>query len=125
MNSLVIKEGKNTPTINFDVDSMIFSIMGRSFPENAKRIYEPVLSWLNNFKPTGKEIIVEFQLFYISSSSIISMLEIIRKFDSLNTTENKVTINWSYDSDDDDLQKTGEDYQKICKLEFNLIAIND
>ena len=80
MKNLVIKEGKNTPEIEFNVESMEFSIKGRSFPENAKKFYQPVIDWLNELTPSFKRLSVEFQLYYISSSSVISMLEIINKF---------------------------------------------
>lgn len=121
MNNLVIKEGKNTPDINFDIENRIFSITGRSFPENAKKFYQPVLDWLSNCNLNGK-LNVEIHLQYISSSSIISMLEIIKKFDRLKSENLEVSINWHYESDDDDLMKIGEDYKKVSSLDFNLIA---
>ncbi|MBL4652902.1 MAG: SiaC family regulatory phosphoprotein, partial [Flavobacteriales bacterium] len=58
----------------------------------------------------------------ISSSSIISVLEIIRKLDKININHKAVSINWYYDEDDDDIKKIGEDYQRISNVSINLIA---
>lgn len=121
MSSLVIKEGKNTPLINFDLQKNHFLIQGRSYPENAKKFYKPVLDWLSQCDVKNKSLKVEFRLFYISSSSIISMLEMIKKFDSLKKQNSLISISWYYESDDDDLLKIGEDYKKVSSLDFELI----
>lgn len=121
MDKLEIKEGKNTPHIIFDPAGNRFSVAGKSFPENAKKFYEPILSWLDQFSPSGN-IEFNFVLYYISSSSIISILEIIRKLDKINSSNTSITINWCFEEDDDDIKKIGEDYQRISKLNINLIA---
>lgn len=121
MSSLVIKEGKNTPTIDFNINTRKFLVYGRSFPENAKKFYQPVLEWLKNISINEGKIDLEFKLFYISSSSIISILEIIKRFDELNKIGVSVSVIWNYESDDEDLLKIGEDYKKVCNIDFLLM----
>ncbi len=121
MNSLILAEGKNTPEIVFDPSQNSFSVKGKSFPENAKRFYAEVLEWLDNYAPSSP-ITFDVVLYYISSSSIISILEIIRKLDKINSNGDLVSINWYYEADDDDIKKIGEDYQRISNLSINLIA---
>ena len=36
----------------------------------------------------------------------------------LSNAGTQTTVLWSYDEDDDDIKKTGEDYQKLTKLNF-------
>lgn len=118
--NLEIKEGKNTPKIEFDTNKGIFSITGKSFPENAKEFYGPIYTWLDGFVP-NKDIQVVFSLYYVSSSSIISILEMIRRFDKMSVGSIKVVIDWHFEKDDDDIKKVGEDYQKISNLKINLL----
>ena len=121
MSSLILAEGKNTPEIIFNPTDNVFSIKGKSFPENAKKFYTEVLDWLDHYVPDS-EFTIDIVLYYISSSSIISVLEIIRKLDKININHKAVSINWYYDEDDDDIKKIGEDYQRISNVPINLVA---
>ncbi|MBL4624719.1 MAG: DUF1987 domain-containing protein [Flavobacteriales bacterium] len=121
MSSLILEEGKNTPEIVFNPSDNVFTIKGKSFPENAKKFYAEVLDWLDHYSPDN-ELTFEVVLYYISSSSIISILEIIRRLDKINANVKPVSINWYYEADDDDIKKIGEDYQRISSISINLIA---
>jgi len=119
MKCLEITASNNTPHIILDVDSNIFSIEGKSFPEDSKEFYRPVIEWMDEFKTTNpKSMKVHFNLFYLSSSSIISVKQFLMKVVDLNNSGTQTTIVWSHDDDDDDIKKTGEDYQKLTKLNF-------
>ena len=121
MRSLILAEGKNTPEVVFNASENIFTIKGKSFPENAKKFYSGILDWLNEFNPNN-DLNFQISLYYISSSSIISVLEIIRILDKINANGNSVSINWYHDQDDEDIKKIGEDYQRISTTSINLIA---
>lgn len=119
MKRLEISPSNNTPHIILDVDANILLIEGKSFPEDSKEFYRPVIEWMDEFKTTNpKQIKISFNLFYLSSSSIISIKQFLMKVVELNNAGTKTTILWSYDEDDDDIKKTGEDYQKLTKLDF-------
>ena len=119
MRRLEIQPSNNTPHILLDADSSSFLIEGKSFPEDSKEFYRPVIEWMDEFKATNPQSVkVSFNLFYLSSSSIISVKQFLMKIVDLNTAGTKTTIVWNYDEDDDDIKKTGEDYQKLTKLNF-------
>jgi SiaC family regulatory phosphoprotein len=119
MKRLEIPASNNTPHIILDVDMNTFLIEGKSFPEDSKEFYRPVIEWMDEFKASGsKSIKICFNLFYLSSSSIISVKQFLMKAVDLNTSGAAITIEWAYDEDDDDIKKTGEDYQKLTKLNF-------
>lgn len=125
MNRLEIPEGGNTPYILFDPQTSVFKIEGKSFPEDSKEFYRALLEWLEVFKanlPPAFQL--NFNLFYLSSSSIISVKQILLKLNEFQSMGTKVTVVWHYDEDDDDIKKTGEDYMKITKLPFQFI-VND
>jgi hypothetical protein len=125
MNRLEIPEGGNTPYILFDPGTSVFKIEGKSFPEDSKEFYRTVIEWLESFKanlPPAFQL--NFNLFYLSSSSIISVKQILLKLGEFQSMGTNVTVIWHYDEDDDDIKKTGEDYMKITKLPFQFI-VND
>jgi hypothetical protein len=125
MKRLEIQASNNTPHIIFDADSNVFTIEGKSFPEDSKEFYRPVIEWMDEYKATNpKGIRISFNLFYLSSSSIISVKQLLMKVVELNAAGSAATIVWNYDEDDDDIKKTGEDYQKLTKLNFEFV-VND
>jgi hypothetical protein len=125
MNKLEIPEGGNTPHILFDPGSSVFIIEGKSFPEDSKEFYRVIIEWLEGFKANlPSSLKLNFNLFYLSSSSIISVKQILLKLVEFQLMGTNVTVVWNYDEDDDDIKKTGEDYMKITKLPFQF-AVNN
>lgn len=119
MKRLEISPSNNTPHIILDVDANNILIEGKSFPEDSKEFYRPVIEWMDELKTTNpRKIIICFNLFYLSSSSIISIKQFLMKVVELSNSGTQTTVLWSYDEDDDDIKKTGEDYQKLTKLNF-------
>src|SRR4051812_907976 len=113
MKRIEIPASNNTPHIIFDADSNTYIIEGKSFPEDSKEFYRPVIEWMDELKLTSpKSIRISFNLFYLSSSSIISVKQLLMKVVDLTGSGTAATIVWNYDEDDDDIKKTGEDYQK-------------
>lgn len=125
MKRIEIPASNNTPHIVLDADANSILIEGKSFPEDSKEFYRPVIEWMDELKSTSpKEVKVFFNLFYLSSSSIISIKQFLMKVVDLGNAGAKTTVEWAYDEDDDDIKKTGEDYQKLTKLDFEY-KIND
>jgi hypothetical protein len=123
MNRLEIQESGNTPHILFDPASGTFKIEGKSFPEDSKEFYRTSIEWLEKYKAElPAELKFNINLFYLSSSSIISVKQVLLKLVDFQSAGTKVTILWNYDEDDDDIKKTGEDYMKITKLKFQFIV---
>ena len=119
MKRLEISPSNNTPHIILDVDANNILIEGKSFPEDSKEFYRPVIEWMDELKATNpKQIKICFNLFYLSSSSIISIKQFLMKTVEIANGGAQISILWSYDEDDDDIKKTGEDYQKLTKLNF-------
>lgn len=114
---LKIEETKNTPSIHFDGAQGVFKIKGRSFPENAKKFYKPIIEWLVAFSPEdNKTYHVYFALDYVSSSSLLTLLEIMKQLNTFHTSGYNFEINWQYDFDDEDIKKIGEDFKKFLQI---------
>ncbi|MCE3280029.1 MAG: hypothetical protein K0S44_2220, partial [Bacteroidetes bacterium] len=109
----------------FDPEAGVFKIEGKSFPEDSKEFYRVLIQWLEEYKKNlPASFRLDFNLFYLSSSSIISVKQILLKLIEFQSMGTKVIVTWYYDEDDEDIKKTGEDYMKITKLPFEF-KIND
>ena len=122
-NKLVIEEEKHTPRIILDPEKNVFEITGKSFPEDSRQFYRPVLDWFdNNHSSLPSPFEFRFNLFYVSSSSIIAIKQLLLKLKECAQKGKNVRILWHYDSDDEDIKKTGEDYVKVTELDFHFIS---
>lgn len=120
MTRLEIPETNNTPHIVLDSTANLCKVEGKSFPEDSKEFYRPVIDWMDELivaQPAS--FTIEFNLFYLSSSSIISVKQLLLKVVDLQAKGTKINVIWSYDEDDDDIKKTGEDYQKLTRINFD------
>lgn len=120
---LVIQEEKHTPRIVLDPEKNIFEITGKSFPEDSRQFYRPVLEWLdthNSELPSAFDF--KFNLFYVSSSSIIAIKQVLMKLKECSQMGKAVRVLWHYDEDDEDIKKTGEDYVKVTSLDFHFVS---
>ncbi|HIA10965.1 MAG TPA: DUF1987 domain-containing protein [Flavobacteriales bacterium] len=119
MSKFLVTESKNSPRICFDPGNNHFEISGRSYPENAERFYEGALEWIDGYSPEDdKKIEVNFMLQYVSSSSVICVLQILKSFEDLKERGGAVSIHWKHQSDDEDILATGEDLASLTSLEF-------
>lgn len=117
----ILEETKNTPKITFKSSEKHMNIVGRSFPENAKKVYQDLFDWADSIKVN--ELTIDFYLYYISSSSVIALLDFLKK---ISGNISSLKINWSYDDDDDDMKKIGEDYALIIKnVKFSFFPLEE
>jgi hypothetical protein len=76
---LVIEETPKTPHIDLNNISGDLIFSGKSIPENAAKVYEPVLQWAVNYiqdpRPTTN---VRFQLEYFNTASSIWIAKVLK-----------------------------------------------
>jgi hypothetical protein len=119
MKRLEIEATNNTPHVVLDATTNTFLIEGKSFPEDSKEFFRPLIEWVDEYKSTKPSSFkINFNLLYLSSSSVISIKQVLQKISDIQTQGAKITVVWNYDGDDDDIKKTGEDYQKVLKIDF-------
>ncbi|MEN3041613.1 MAG: DUF1987 domain-containing protein [Bacteroidia bacterium] len=124
MRNLVIEPTSKTPKVILNADLGIFEITGRSIPEDAIGFYRKVLDWIEEYsKNPLPETIFKFQLEYFNTSSSKCLLDIFRKLERMHKNGHKVTIRWHYDSDDEDMAETGQDYQALLDVPFELVPV--
>lgn len=121
MEKLIIKETLNNPKVVLDPSKKRYEISGKSFPENAKAFYQPVLDWVKSVPTKSAEKIrLSFNLDYISSSSVISVKQVLTRIKAMNAEGADIEVLWHYDPSDPDIKELGEEYEKVVgiKLKF-------
>ena len=111
------------PFSNFDSNTGIFELKGKSIPENSLAFYKPIFEWIDSYcqKPLPKTVL-NVRLDYFNTSSSKCIIDLFRKIEAIaKEGKGEAVINWYYDSDDDDMQEAGEDYQSLIKSTFNLV----
>jgi hypothetical protein len=131
MEKLDIEATDNSPKVILDPFSLRFEISGESRPENAGKFYEKITQWLEQFqtmhfwqqnKDTNPPMLTfTFKLEYFNSTSAKYLLDVL-KFISLCREDGcKVTINWYYDSRDEDMKESGEEFSQLVEIPFEYI----
>jgi len=124
MKNLVIESTNCTPKINLDATKGVIEFFGKSYPENTFDFYKPVKEWLDEYSQNSNEAtIVNLELTYLNSSSLKVYFDIFDIFEEIHNRGKKIEVNWTYESDDDIIEETGEDFIEDFKnLKINLIA---
>lgn len=112
------------PTILFDIEAGIFSIKGKSVPEDGKVFYEPILNWLENYaqQPLPEtHLMFDLEYFNISSSKmLLYVLYILKKIESKGS---KVKVTWCYADKEDEMYEVGEDYAFMVDIPFEFKVV--
>ena len=125
MGPIKIEGTPKTPTVNFDAESGVLEIKGRSIPENAVEFYKPLVDWIGSYGDSAKsDTVVNIQLEYFNTSSSKCILDVFKKLESVNGKTN-IAINWHYEEDDEDMLEAGEDYQAIINIPFKMIEMEE
>lgn len=121
MSDLYLSKTKTTPAIEFNSATGKLIISGESYPENSAEFYKPVFSWLNNYMEVKREIEFSFKLTYFNTSSSKSILDIIELLENYHQTGGKVSLNWYFEEEDDDIEDSGIEFTSDLALPCKLI----
>lgn len=119
METLHIEPYLQTPEINFDPESGIMFISGKSYPSDAIEFYQPIIKWAEDYvkSPARKtELICEIE--YLNSASQKQLVELLLSFKPLHESGHPFKVNWKYEEGDDDILSVGELVQHELDLPF-------
>lgn len=126
MEKLIIEGSAKTPSIEFDFETGILALKGRSIPENSIEFYKPLNDWLDNYSETPQvKTTVEVRLEYFNTSSSKCILDFFKRLEKVNQGESSVHVNWYFETDDEDMEEAGEDYEAIVGLPFSIIEVEE
>ena len=126
MENLHLEGSAKTPSIHFDAVAGKLELKGRSIPENSVEFYKPLNDWIDAYgkSPVG-ETIVDVKLEYFNTSSSKCILDLFKKLETISGERTRVSVNWYFEEDDEDMEEAGQDYQAIIGLPFNIIEVEE
>lgn len=124
MENVNIEGTAKTPTVIFEPANGLLEIKGRSIPENSTEFFKPLVDALKSFSTNASgAITVNFKLEYFNTSSSKCILDILKILESIKKTGKTVVLNWYYEEDDEDMLESGENYQEIVNIPFNMLVL--
>ncbi len=126
MDSMIFEGNTKSPAIDFNAETGILKISGRSIPDDTFKVYNPIIEWLNQYSvQPNKTTTLDIRFEYINTSSSKFIFEILKKLEKLSNAGNDVTINWYYEEEDEDMMETGEDFQSIINIPIHILEIEE
>ena len=125
MDILKIEATKYTPDICFEPENHSLQIKGESYPENTMEFYSPLFDYLKKYLalPEVLPLTVNVDLIYFNSSSSKTLINLFDLLDAVAKEGRSITINWIYESDDEDNLEFGEEFaEDLEHVRFNLVA---
>ena len=124
MKNLILEKSSSTPSIDFNFNTGILKMEGRSIPEDPGDFYDKIFNWVDNYYQNPKEITkVDLQLEYINSGSSKYILGFLKIIEQKYSGGKDCIINWYYEEDDESVLELGEHFKSLLKVPFNLIEI--
>lgn len=124
MDRLLMEGSKSTPRVDLNENKL--SITGQSYPENAVQFYVPIFDWLNtylNHLESNAEILFEFNLLYMNTSSSKCIMDIIDMLELAYQNDKKIVVNWFYDIDNESLLECAEELKEDISFPFHVITL--
>lgn len=124
MNHLVLEATAFTPYINFNAETGVMEIKGRSIPDQPDDFWIPVLNWFETYMASpsaSTEFSINLEYFNISSSKRILFL--LYKLNDIVKSGKDAKVSWLYRENDEDMYEVGHDYAYMVKVPFEFQAL--
>jgi hypothetical protein len=109
MEDLLIPGTDSLPTVSFKTSGEL-KIEGRALPEDASKLFAPLIAWIVDC--TAEEMNIEMNLDYFNTSVSKQLLDLFKKIEK-NPNCKTVNLKWMYEEGDDEMLETGELYQEL------------
>jgi len=124
MESIQLSSTAKTPEVSFDAEKGHLALKGRSIPEHTVEFYKPLHQWIEEYGQnpnafTTVEIFVE----YYNTSSSKSILDLLKRLEDVHKMGHDMIVQWYYEEDDEALMESGEEYQTMVDIPFELISV--
>ena len=112
------------PSLSLNANSGVLELAGKSIPERTSEFYDPVLAWMDEYIQSPKEeTIFNVKLEYCNSSSTRYLMDIFERLERIFKEGKKVTVNWYYEEDDEDMLDLGQSYSAPLTIPINMILV--
>lgn len=125
MQDLHIQDTKVTPKMTC-TSSGVIELIGRSIPENANEVYDPVLDWVDNYcNNPAQKTRVKFCMDYINSISQKMIFALLYRLDTFMKEGNDVEVTWEFEEGDDEILDEGKIFDQKFGLKFYFVELDE
>jgi hypothetical protein len=122
MEKLVINPTVKTPFVDFDAQTGVMLIQGRSIPQDSETFWEPILKWFYAYAvQPAKETQFIFDLEYFNISSSKRILFLLYKMAEMHENNFSISVEWRCQDSDVDMREVGNDYACMVNLPFKIV----
>ncbi|MBN2669205.1 MAG: DUF1987 domain-containing protein [Bacteroidales bacterium] len=122
MKNLFIEKTSQKPEINFNPETGILAISGRSLPEDSSQFYKPVMDWLKiYFEQPYENTKLVFKMDYFNTASAKAIFSIFNKCEMQFKEGLDISVEWWYDKDDEDMKELGDEYVDLFTMPIQLL----
>jgi hypothetical protein len=104
MQSLVIEASNYTPLIDFQQNGYLL-IEGRCVPENADKIFDPLVNFVSEL--TTSEVVIDINLEYFNTCTAKRLFQLLYRTEK-NWKIEQFHVNWHYEKGDNDSVEVAE-----------------
>jgi len=122
MEKLVVTATVKTPLIDFDAQTGIMLIQGRSIPQDSETFWEPILKWFYAYavQPAAETNFI-FDLEYFNISSSKRILYLLYKMAEMHDAHFHISVEWRCQDSDIDMREVGNDYACMVNVPFAIV----
>lgn len=107
LKNIYIEATSKTPEVDFDFLTGNLILSGRSIPENATELYEPLYSWINEYvKQPKKTTNLRLNLEYFNTASSIWLAKIVKSLSRMEDPDNILYIHLYFNVEEFDNMET-------------------
>jgi hypothetical protein len=119
--NIYIERTKKTPQIDFNQLTGELILFGRSIPENAAKVYEPLLAWIDEYiKSPRRTTNLRLNLEYFNTSSSIWLAKMVNALSKISEDDYVLFIHLYFDIEDFESMDTEELKDIVGKLVENI-----
>ncbi len=123
MEKIIIEGSNDSPKMKLDGKLGQIFIGGSSLPENVIDVYNPVLTWFDEYiKEPNPDTKIDFFYDYMNTASSHMIMRIFEKIKELSIVCPKLNIKWHYLKSDHDMRDFGEELQELINIPIKLIS---
>ena len=125
MNDMIRNMAKKTPYVYLDYNNGCIELKGTSYMEDTLGFYDPIMQWVYEYVKHPKDTTVYIDLEFFNTSSAKILLIIIKSLSKIQKAGYRLTVNWFYEDDDDEIRDSGMSFAIMSHMKFNMIKKSD
>ena len=124
INNIFIEGTSKTPKIDFNQQTGNLILSGRSYPEDAARVYEALFNWIQEYiKFPCQTTNFHMNLEYYNSASLVWISKIFRKLSKIQVPDSVLFLHLYFDIQDFNNMKTDELSDIVSSIIGNIKAL--